>query len=399
MESKVEKSKDSKVKLTITVSPKEMVKYFDLAYEKIAPEAKLQGFRPGKAPRALVESTVGISRIFGEALDMAVNENYINALKENNLSPIAEPSVVIDKYPTYGKNEEEIKDNLEYQIEISVFPEVEIGDYSKIKIELPKKEEAKEEDVKKILDNLLKQKSNFKEIDREAKLGDFVELSYEGSLKGVRIDAMCSKNHPMVLGEGNLIPGFEKEVQGMKKGEKKTFKIKFPKDYHSKEYAGKDAEFSVELVNLKEVVLPELDDTFAADFGQKNVADLKDAIKHNLEHELEHKYENELEVRVIDKVIPLVKATLPEVMVSQEVERMIEGYKEQLKKMGLTFDSYLTSMKKTEEDIRKEMKVTAEKNVKVGLMLGEIIKEQKLDPRDPDSGKKAIEYLVKELTK
>jgi len=399
MSSKIEKQKGGKVKFTITVEPAQMIGYFNQAFEKIAPEVKLPGFRPGKAPRPLIESSVGVSRIISEALDIAINRSYFEALTEHDVSPISEPSVAIDKYPTYGKTEEEVQENLEYTIEVAIFPEVKVGDYSKLKVDLPKEEEVKEEDVQKILDNLLKQKANFKEVEREARKGDFVELTYEGTLKGVRIDAMCSKNHPMVLGEGSLIPGFEEEVVGMKKGEKKTFKIKFPKDYHSKEYAGKEAEFSVELFNLKEVIMPELNDEFSMGFGEKTPEDLKKAIKHNLRHELEHKHENEVEMKVIDKVLPLVQVEIPEAMIERETSRMMADYKDQLEKMGMAFESYLESLKKTEAELRKDFSKTAEKNVKVGLLIGHIIKEQGLDGGDQASGKKAIEYLVKKVTK
>ena len=399
MNSKMEKLKAGKVKFTITLEPKEMIEYFNQAFLKVAPEVKLPGFRPGKAPRPLVESAVGVSRIISEALDLAINKSYFSALTEHGISPVSEPNIVINKYPTYGATEDEIKENLEYTIEVAVFPEVKVGDYSKFKVELPKKEEAKDEDVQKILDNLLKQKANLKEIEREAKMGDFAELTYDGSLKGVRIDAMCSKNHPIVLGEGNLIPGFEEQVVGMKKGEKKSFKIKFPKDYHAKEYAGKEAEFSVELVNLKEVVLPALDEEFSKSFGHETPAELKKAIHQNLSQEIEHKTQTDTEMKVIDKILPLVQVEIPEAMIERETNRMITDYKDQLQKMGMAFESYLESLKKTEADLRKDFMKTAEKNVKVGLLIGHIIKEQGFDPANPESGKKAVQHLVNKLTK
>jgi trigger factor len=288
---------------------------------------------------------------------------------------------------------------LEFEVEIVTYPEVKVGDYSKVKVELPKKETVQEEDVKKILENLRKQKATFKEVNREAKKGDWVEISFEGSLKGVRMDAMTSKNHPLVLGENTLIPGFEDQIVGMKKGEKKTFKIKFPKDYHAKEYAGKEAEFKVELLNLKEVNLPEIDDTFAADFGMKNVDELKKAIENNLQEELHKKYENELEGKVLDKVLPLVKADIPEEMIDKEIERMLTGYQDQLKNMGMEFEAYLNSIKKSVDDIKKDMRPTAEKNIKIGLLLGKIIEEKKWDVNDPEAGKKAIKHLIDTLTK
>jgi len=399
MDAKVEKQKKSKIKLTIIVSPVEMIKYFDHAYSHLAPEVKLAGFRPGKAPRALIEESIGITRILNDALDLAINDSYAKTLEEQKLNPLASPNVKINKFPTYGQSEEEIKNALEYEAELTVVPDVILGDYSKIKVEKPKAEDVKQEDVEKVLDNLRKQKSAFKDIDREAKKGDFAEINFEGSLRGVRIDEMSSKNHPLVIGDGSLIPGFEDQIVGMKKGETKKFKIKFPKDYQKKDYAGEEAEFSVELVSLKEVILPEIDKPFAEAFGAKDKEDLSNKIEANLKEEMEKNAEQELEVNIINKLLPLIKADIPDEMIDQEVERILDGYKKQLQGMGVNFDSYIASTGKKEEDLRKEMRPTAEKNAKVGLMLGKIIEEQKIDHHDPDAGKKAVEYLVKTLVK
>lgn len=399
MESKVEKLKQSRIKISILVTPEEMVKYFNTAFEHIAPTVKLDGFRPGKAPRVAIESAIGVTRIISEALDMAINETFKKAVSEHDIVPMSQPNITVEKYPNYASKAEEIKNNLEFTLEFASFPEVKIDNYSKVKVDLPKKEEVKEEDIKKILNNLQKQKSNFKEVDRGAKLGDFADLSYEGMLKKVKIDAMSSKSHPMVLGEGNLIPGFEEEVVGMKTGEEKTFKIKFPKDYHSKDYAGKEAEFKVTLNNLKEVILPEFDNAFAADFGAKTIEELKEKIKENLAHELEHKNKEQIEIAVLDKVLPKVHAEIPEEMIKEEVDRMMAGYKSQLSSMNLNFESYLQSIKKTEEEIVKEMRPTAEKSIKTGLLLGKIIEEQELDREDKEAGRKAMQYLVDKIIK
>jgi len=399
METSLKKLKDSKVSLKVTFSPEEMTQFINTAYLEVAPTVKVAGFRPGKVPRKIVEAQVGISRILGEAIDLAMNEGYKKAILEHKLMPISSPSVKVEKYPSYGTTAEEIKDELEFEIELEVFPEYEIGDYSKITIEKPRVEKPKKEDIEKIIDNLQKQKASFIEVEREAKKGDFAELTYEGSLKGVKIDSMSSKNHPLVLGENTLIPGFEDEVIGMKKGEKKTFKIKFPKDYHAKEYANKDAEFNVELVNLKEVKLPEVDDKFAEDFGQESVSKLKAEIEKSLALELEEKARGELESKVLDKVLPLISVEIPESLVENEISRMIQGQKDQLASMKMNFDSYLKSLKKTEDDLKKEMRKPAERNIKIGLLLGRIAEEQKLDKEDKDAGKKAIDYLIKKIVK
>ena len=399
MQTKVDKLKQSKVKLVVTFEPGEMIKYFDHAYHHLAPSVTLQGFRPGKAPRALVESSLGVTRILSHALDDAVNESYQKALVQEKLSPVSAPAIKINQYPNYGETVEEIKNGFEYEAEFTVLPEITLGDYSKLKVDKPAKESVKPDDVQKILDNLQKQKAGFTIVDRPAKMSDLAEVNFDGSIKHVKIEGMASKHHPVVLGEKTLIPGFEEEVVGMKKGDKKTFKIKFPKDYHAKQFAGKEADFDVELLELKEVNLPAVDDVFATDFGHKTVAELKKAIEKNLELEYEQKNDNELEQKVLDKILPLVKVDVPDEMAEKEIDRMLADYRAQMEKMGVNFETFLAGQKKTEADLRREMRDAAVKNIKVGLLLGKIIEEQKIDHHNPDAGKMAIDLLVKTLTK
>ncbi len=398
MIAKVEKLEKSRTRIVITVPPREMVKYFREAYDELAPTVKLQGFRPGKAPQKLIESTLSVGKIVSEAMNIALNKEYYAVIKEKNIVPISQPNIVIDKYPTYGLTESEVKDDLEFTAEFEIYPEVAVGDYSKIKVDTGKPEEPTKEDVDKILTHLQKQKATFTDIERAVKTGDFAEIDFEGFLRKVRIDSMCSKHHPVVLGEGSLIPGFEDQIVGMKKDEAKTFKIKFPKDYQAKDLAGKEAEFKVKVNALREINLPKLDDKFAEAFGQKTLKDLTEAIKKSVGEEMVHKFEHDLEERVLDKVLPMVKVEVPERLVDQEVKRTIERYQKQLTGQGLDFDAYLKSIKKELADMEKELRPQAEKNVKIGLFLGKLIQDQKLDENNPDSGKKALTHLVKKLT-
>ncbi|MFA7243964.1 MAG: trigger factor [Patescibacteria group bacterium] len=399
MKVKLENLKNSRVKLEVLVEPKELAKYFREAYEKVASGMKLDGFRPGKAPYKIVESAAGHNRLISEGIDCAVRGSYPEVVASEKIMPLSQPDIKITKSPNFSIDELDIKDNLEYTAEIDVMPKIELGDYSKLKVKAPKKEEPKETDVEKILEHLRKQKATFKDAERSAKKGDRAEISYEGFKKGVKVDAMCSKNHPIILGEGNLIPGFEDEVVGMKKGEEKTFKIKFPKDYHEKTLSGKEAEFNVKLEDLKEVILPELDDKFAEHYGHKKFSELKSAVMDSLKKETDAKYKNELELSVIEKVLPLLKVDIPEILIIQETERMIEHFRGQVESSGMSFEKYLENMKKKIDDIRKDMREQATKNVKIGLMLGKIIQDQKIDSSKEDAGAKALDHLVKTLTK
>ena len=399
MEVKIEKKEKGKVKLIITLTPKEMAVHFKTAFDKVAPTIKLPGFREGKAPRKLIESSAGVARILSDGLDIAVSDSYFKATREEKFIPIVQPNIVINKYPHYGHTEKEVGEIFEYEAEFEILPPVTLKDYSKIKIDKKTAEKAKKEDVDKVLSHILKQNAEMKDLDRPAKNGDRIEINFEGFVKHVRIDQMCSKNHPLILGEKTLIPGFEEELVGLKTGDKKDFKIKFPKDYHGKEYAGKEAQFKVEVLSLKEVILPKEDDELAKKFGHDTMKELKDAIEKNLNMELEENAKRELENNIIGAMLPLLSVEIPDSLISREIERMISDFSSQITGRGLNFDKYLEGIKKTREDLLKEMKPQAERNIKVGLMLGKIVEEQKLDQNDPEAGKKAMEFLVSKLTK
>lgn len=399
MKIKKEELKKSRVKLIIEVLPKELAGYFRTVYDKMAESVKIDGFRAGKAPYKMVESMVGYNKLLTNGLDEALNKSYQLAVSEQKLFVVGYPNVEVKKSPQFSLDETEILDNLEFEIEVDLMPAVELKDYSKARVLLPKKPEASETEVEKIIEQLRKQKATFKDRSGKIQKGNRVEINFEGSVAGVKQDKMCSKNHPLILGEGNMIPGFEDEIIGMEKGEEKSFKIKFPKDYHDKLIASKSAEFKVVVNDAKEVMLPDTDKTFAETFGQPNMDKLRKEIKKSLEIEINQDYQRRLESEVVDKVLPFLKTDLPESLIETETERILDDYKKQIETYKLTFDKYLESIKKTEEDLRKEMRVTAEKNVKVGLMLGKVIEQQKIDHRDEKAGRKALDHLVKILTK
>ena len=399
MDIKIEEQKNSSIKLTIEIEPKELAKYFRESYEKLAPEVKVSGFRPGKAPYKMVESALGYNRLYSEGLELAVQKSYMEAISVKKIFPVASPQITVKKSPQFSLDETEIKDNLIFEAVLDIMPKVELNDWTKIKFKAPERKATTEADVEKIIKYLLRQKALFKDVKRGAKIGDRIEITYDGSVKRVRIDKMCSKNHPMILGEGNLIPGFEEKIVGMKKAEKKSFEIKFPKDYHDKDVAGKEANFELTLVELKEVVLPTLDDEFAKNYGHNKAEDLKKAIKESLEKENENNYQSKLQNEVLEKVLPSLKVIVPESLIAEETGRIIEGMKKQVESNGLNFEKYLENIKKSYDDLRSDLKNQAEKNIKVGFLLGKIIEERKIDPKDKDAGKKAVDYLVSKLTK
>jgi len=398
MKIKKEELKNSRIKLTIEITPAELVKYFRESFEKISKTVKIDGFRAGSAPFKLVEAAAGHNRLYSEGVDNALQKSYPEAVVQEKIMPISQPKVDVKKTPQFSVDADDIKDNFVYEVEVDVMPKVTLGDYRGLKVKEPKKREAKETDIEKIISHLRKQKATFREITkRGVKKGDRAEIDFEGFLKKVRVDRMCSKNFPMILGESNMIPGFEEKVIGMKKGEEKEFKIKFPAKYHDKEIAGKEAEFKIKLNDAREIILPEVDKSFAESFGQKSVSELKESIKKNLIKEIEVEHKNVVEAMVMEKLLPKLSVDLPTSMIEQELLRMIEAFKKQIETQGMNFEKYLTSIKKSLEDIKKDMTPQAEKNIKIGFILGKVIEEKKYDTKSNESGKKAIDYLVKTL--
>lgn len=407
MQIKKEDLKKGKFKLTVTAESEDLVRYFNSSYEKLARDVKIDGFRPGKAPRKLVEEAIGQARLLSDSLDSALQESYFLAVQQEKLIPVCPPKVTISKYPTWGLLADEITGPLVFEAEFEVMPKVKLLDYSKSKVKRKEPAKIKDEDVEKIILHLRRQKANFLEVDRGAKNGDRVEISYEGSIDGVKKDSMTAKNQPIILGDKTLIPGFEDNIIGMKKGEEKEFELNFPKDHHAKEFVGpkgapfggKTAKFQLKLIDLKEIKLPELDDQFVAGFGQKDAKALQQAIEKSLKDEVEAKARNELEIEVLEKVLPKLIVEVPDSLIEQEASRVIAGMEEQIKNRGLTLEKYLESIKKTVADMRRDLRPQAEKNVKVGFLLGKIIEEQKFDPHDKNAGKKALKYLISKVVK
>ncbi|OGD62380.1 trigger factor [Candidatus Berkelbacteria bacterium RIFOXYA2_FULL_43_10] len=388
----------NKIKLTISLEPRELAGYFRKSFDRLSKEVKLDGFREGKAPYKLVEAKIGHNRLLGDGVDMAANESFRVAIEQEKLMPLSPPKVEIKKIPGYSLDETEIADDLIFEAEFEIMPEIKLGDYKKIKVKVPEKRKSDESDVEKILLHLRRQKATFKEIERGAKTGDRIEINYEGTLKGVKLDKLYSKNHPLILGEGNLIPGFEDQISGLKMGESKEFEITFPKDYHDKDVADKKVKFKVTLADAKEVVLPECNNVFAKEFGQETVAKLEKSIAKSLEQEIEVEHKNMIDNMVVEKVLPLLTIDVPEILVWQESERMLETFKNQIESRGMNFEKYLTNMKKDIETIKNEMKPQAEKNVKIGLMLGKVIEAENIDPKDKEAGRRALEKLVEIAT-
>lgn len=374
---KVEKEKlpKSQIKLIIEVPTQEVDKFVSQAYERLAHQVEIPGFRPGKAPRFLIDQKVGSKRVQEQTLEIAVLKTYFQVVSSEKITPIARPEVKILKFAEGNP--------LIYEAIVPLMPEVILGDYRKKASSLslkPEKVSVKQEDIDEALLGLQKSKAEFIPASRPVKKGDRVEVDFDASVDGVPLEGGKSKNHPLIIGDGMFIRGFEDNLIGMKKDEKKEFSIVFPEDYFKKELAGKKVDFKVLLRDIKEVKLPPLDDKFAKEIAKINsISELKEDIKKRLQKEKEERQKIELESKIIEEVVNCASTETPEILIEEEINSMISELKNRLESQGLKLEQYLKNVNKKKEDLKEEYKKEAERRIKTALVLNKIAQEEKIE--------------------
>lgn len=375
--SEIKKLPKSEVEIKVSVEWNDWKKYIDQAVSDISKEMKVAGFRAGKAPRDVVEKKVGANVIMEEAAQKAIQGTYPEVLDKEKIEAIGQPKAEILKIAEGNE--------FEYKVLTAVVPVAELGEWrSKIKKVnkeyKDKKAEVTEEDIDKELTQLAQSRVQLVDVEREAKDGDSVIIDFQVKRQGVPIEGGSSKNHPLILGKGVFIPGFEENVIGMKAGEEKEFELSFPKEYHEKNLAGNPATFSVKLVSVQERKTPEISDAFAKSLGKfENLEDLKKNMREGLGKDKENELNEKRKAEYIEKLIEVTKAELPEVLVHEELHRMIGEFEMQLSGMGITFEKYLEQIKKTKDDVEKEWEPQAKKRILAALALEKVAKEVEIE--------------------
>ncbi len=371
MKTDIKKLPKSKIEIIAAVTGEELRPFAERTLNEFARQASIRGFRPGKAPKEIVEKEVGKIKIYEEAAIAAIKEHYPRIVEENKLEIIGEPKIEITKLVP--------GETMEFKVEASILPRVKLGDYKKVR-EKKNKIEVKEETIESELKDLQKSRAKLVTVKREAKKGDKAEINFTSRVGGVKLDGGESKNHPLVIGESKFVPGFEENLIGMKEGEEKKFSVVFPKDYHKKDLSEKPVEFEVKMVLVQERILPELNEEFVKGLGKfKDVSELKASIKQGLLLELEDKETQRVRLKVIEAVVSKSEMDIPEILVHFEVHKMLDELKINIEQMGLKFETYLKNIGKTEEGLEGELLPEAEKRVKMNLVLNEIAKAEKIE--------------------
>ena len=340
------------------------------AYKATKDQFSIDGFRKGKAPRSIIEKHYGEGVFFEEAVNQLFQQNYLNAVQELDLDIIDSPAA---EFSEIGKGKP-----MTITITVPVYPVVEVKDYMGVEVE-QEKAQVSDESVQAEIDNMLKRNARMITVDRESKNGDTLIFDFKGFVDGEQFEGGTAERHELKLGSGMFIPGFEEQLEGLKAGESKNVEVKFPENY-TEELAGKDATFECLVHEVKEEEIPELDDEFVKDVSEFDTVDeLKEDIKKRQLENAKNMVVSRAKDAVVSKVYENNPVDVPDVMVEDEITRMIQEIGQQLSYQGLTVENYLQYMGKDMSEMRNELREDAAKKVGTRIVLMSIIDKENIE--------------------
>ena len=389
MASQIKTLPGSKVELTITVPYEDYKKAEARALEKIGKELKVDGFRPGNIPENVIREKVDAKTIIQFAMEEALPLSYMAAVKEHDVQVISRPKIEV-RTPVENEG-----DSLVYIATVAVMPEVELGDYKKIKVQ---REEVKveEKQIDETIAMIMERFAEWQDVDRAAQKGDRVEADFTGyDQEGKEIPNTASKNHPIILGQGTMIPGFEEAITGMSKDDEKEFDITFPEKYHAAQMQGKKVKFKLKVGRVEERKAQTLDEALVEKVtGQKQSPEaFREMVKVDLKSEMDMRAQATHDNKVVGEIIKVVKVDLPQELIDDEVEQMKEEQKMRVKQQGLTWEQYLTHIKKGEEEFAKDHLEAAKSRLTARLGVNQIIKESGITVADDEVDAKLNEII------
>ena len=383
----VKKLEKNKYEITISVSKEDWEKYVDHSYEENKGRFNIEGFRKGKAPRAIIEKNYGPSVFYDDAIDHLFSKEYGEVLmNEKDIEPVSNPEIRIDKFDDNG---------IVIIAEVQGMPEVKLGEYKGLTIKKATGE-VTDEQVEKELNQARERQARYVEVNREARDGDFAVIDFVGSVDGKEFEGGKASDYRLKLGSKTFIEGFEDQVIGMKAGETKDVNVTFPAEYFSEELKGKPAVFVVTLKRVEEKQLPELNDEFASNISEFETLDeYKADLRKHLQENLELKLKRENENNLIEAIVKSSEVEIPEIMIERQIDMFIEDFSMRLSYQGYKVEDYLSQMDMTMQQLRDERKEQAKETVKTRLVLETIVKKENLDVTDKELNEKLKETADK----
>jgi len=367
----------STVVVEVEVPADRLTSAVDEATRALSRRTRVPGFRPGKAPRGVLEAVLGHGAVLDEAVDRLVQSSYRDALIEKEILPLTNADVEIVQ-AVEGKP-------LIFKATVPIRPDVKLGDYRTFTFK-PSIETIDDARVDKVIEELRDQNATLSPVeDRGARDGDYAVIKYEGTRDGTSFEGGSAERMPLIIGEDRLIPGFEDELVGLKVGDTKGFDITFPADYADEALAGQKAHFEVELRELREKIPPDADDDFARSMGDfADLATLRTEVRKRLERNALDKARHEFSDRIIEYAVANSTIDLPDVLVEQEVEVMHDEFRGALARQGISDEAYAKVSGKSHEELHADFRPDAEKRVRVLLVLSKIAEAEGLEISDAD---------------
>ena len=384
-----EKLSSNKAKLTFVIPAEQFDEAMQKAYLKNRTRINVPGFRKGKAPRSLIERMYGEAIFYDDALEMVFPEAYDAAIAEYDLKPVDRPEVNVDEI---GAGQD-----LKFTCEVFVRPDVELGQYKGLEVEVTKQTVTEDEINARIEQDRQKAARTIDVDDRAVEEGDTVNLDYAGSVDGVAFAGGTAQGQTLTIGSHQFIPGFEEQMVGMAIGEEKDLNVTFPEQYHSEELAGKAAVFHVKVNGIQKTEMPELDDDFAADVSD---FDTFEAYKANIVKELEERAEKNNDVTfenaLVEKAVENATIDVPHAMIHEQLHYMMREMEMRMAYQGLRMEDYLKYTGQTMEQLEGAYHGEAEKRVRIELTLEAIRKAEGIEPTE-DEIKVQIEEQAKRM--
>lgn len=382
------KKEDGLVVATIQLDAKEWSDSIEKAYQKNKAKFNIQGFRRGHAPRNVIEKTYGQGVFVQDALDDVFYLSYSQILKEHeDVQPYEAPKMDIKKIDEEG---------IEISLEIPCIPEFTLGEYKGLEFKKTVNE-VTDEQVKQAIDRELMRGSRLVDTNKPVKNDDTVTLDFEGFIDGKAFEGGKAEKYQLKIGSHSFIDTFEDQLVGLNIGDEKEVNVTFPNDYHQKDLAGKPAMFKIKIHNIRERVMPELNEEFVQNSSEFDTVDAyKNDIREKLVKQAEEMAEIDLDNRILDHLVDSTNLVVPERMIDLEAERMIKGMEQQLAYQGATLEDYAKYIGKTVDELKAEQKMTAERQVKGRLVLEKLIRTENLDINETDIDAKLTEMATQQ---
>lgn len=371
MQVKVESKSSTETLITVIPTDAELKNIKDHVLGHFTDKVKVPGFRSGKVPTNILEKHIDPEALQTEFLQEAIEQLCEQAIRSQNLRPVDRPNIAIKKFVPFT--------TLEFEASLSVVGNIKLADYKKVKLARPEVK-LTADDINEVIKSLQERMGEKKDVDRAAKAGDQVYIDFKGTdSKGEAVNGAEGKDYPLVLGSNSFIPGFEDNLIGLKANDDKTFTLPFPKDYGVAALANKKVTFAVSVTKVQEVVLPKVDDDFAAKVGPfKTVAELKADIKKQVSLERQQQAERQYESDLVREIATKTAMDIPAALIDQQVERIEQEERQNLMYRGQTWEEHLKEEGVTEAEHKEQKRPAAEERVKISLILAEIADQEGL---------------------